>query len=470
MSIYDKLKSYGENPKKPYHMPGHKFGNGFSFLKDPLKYDITEIDGFDNLQNPEGILKESEDLLSKTFKTKKSFFLINGSSSGIASAILTVVSQGEKIICARNAHKSLYTGLIFSGAVPYYVYPKTIPGLNIQGGITPENIKEAIEKCPYAKAVFIVSPTYEGFTSDIEKIAQIVHNHNKILIVDEAHGAHFGFSKYFPKSANSQGADIVIQSLHKTLPSMTQTAVIHINSDRVDPAALKSNINMMQSTSPSYILMSSIDNCRKIIDEKGEELFFKYYENLKKLRQNCLKLKNISLEYKDFLGCYGIYDFDIGKILIYSKNKNVPGDFIKEFLNKKYNIELEMCGLKHALAMTSICNDDFSDLEKAFFELDILLNDFENIKETDLKQEYNIKPKIYSSPRDAHFSKKTLCNLKDSLNKISGGFVTPYPPGIPLLCPGEVITEEILSLIYKFLDTKIEVIGIKDNLISVLEN
>lgn len=469
MSLYEKLKLYGENPRKPYHMPGHKFGNNISFIDDVLKYDITEIYGFDSLQNPDDIIFESEKLLSKTFKSDRSFFLVNGSSCGIIAAVLSTVKTGDTIITARNVHKSFYSGLIFSGATPYYIYPRTIDFLGIQGGISPDDVKLAIENCPSAKALFIVSPTYEGFTSDIEKIAEIVHSNDMILVVDEAHGAHFGFSEGFPKSAITLGADIVIQSLHKTLPSMTQTSVLHVKGNRVDLDFLKSNINMVHSTSPSYILMASIDNCRRIIDTRGKELFQNYEKNLKTFMKNCEKLENISLIDKSFVGEYAIKGFDMGKLSFYSKNKDISGSFIKGFLREDYNIELEMCGINHALAMTSISDGDFSDLEEAIFALDKKISDFRDRELKGIKFSF-IKPDIVLNPRESHFSAKKRCLLSETSGKISGGFLMPYPPGIAIVAPGERITDEIISRVKLYRDNGIQIIGLKgDNSLPVLD-
>lgn len=245
--IYTALQKYINDNIYPFHMPGHKQGRALS-IDDIMKIDITEVDGVDNLHNAKEVILESQRLTAKLFGAKETFYLVNGSSCGIIASILTVCSPNDKILVARNCHKSVYSGIIFAGGNPVYIMPEIIDDYNIAGGINVDKLKNIMNNS--IKAVLITSPTYEGFCSDIKTIADIVHSYNSILIVDEAHGAHFKFNDYFPNTALEQGADIVIQSVHKTLPSLTQTALLHIQGNRVDIYKLKQMLSMVQTSSP----------------------------------------------------------------------------------------------------------------------------------------------------------------------------------------------------------------------------
>ena len=309
-SLYSKLIEYSKNGRYPLHMPGHKrqrklfdFNKAFVgdedfFNKpvdnsvnelnedkeisvyvnnqyDPFDIDITEINGFDDLHHPEGIIKAAMENASDFFGTRATFFLVNGSSCGILSAITAVTNIGDTIILGRNCHKSAYNAVQLRDLNVEYVYPEIVEGFNISGGYKPEEIEqkfvEAEKKNIKVKAVVITSPTYEGIVSDIKKIAEIVHGHNSILIVDEAHGAHMILSDEFPTSAYKLGADIVIESAHKTLPAMTQTAFLHVQGDKVSVKDVQRMLSVYQSSSPSYVLMSSLDKCIRELPTKGQK-------------------------------------------------------------------------------------------------------------------------------------------------------------------------------------------------------
>lgn len=461
--IFDKMKEYSNNPRYPFHMPGHKGGRLCSF-SDCYKFDITEIDDFDNLHNAKGMIKNSQERAKYIFGADETFFMVNGSSGGNIAAVLTVCSDGDKIIVARNSHKSVFSGIVLSGAEPVYVYPEIVDKINIVGEILPENIEKAFIENPDAKAVFITSPTYEGFTADIEKIAEITHKYNGILIVDEAHGAHFNFNEYFPKTALLCGADIVIQSVHKTLPSLTQTSLLHVKGNRVNIERLKSALAMVQSSSPSYVLMSSIDKCCDFIVNEGKEKFCEYVNILEKYREKFKSLNNINIIGKEFVGKYGIFDYDNGKLVFFINSNKITPDYINTLLIEKYNIQLEAVGRNHIIAMTSVADSEegFLKLYNALYEIDN--NIYDNINEKSGILSYNnIKTIQNISLRKAHFMNKQKINIRNSNGKICGDFIIPYPPGIPILCAGEVITEDIINCILSYIEKGINVIGIDDD-------
>lgn len=456
--IYNTLKYLSNKNIYPFHMPGHKRNKKFlNDFYDFINLDFTEIDETDNMHKPEGIIKNSKKIIAKTFGSEESYFLINGSSCGIIASIMACLSPNENILVARNCHISVYNGVVLSGASPIYIYPDI--KYNIPCGIDIKNIKKAVEKYKNIKAFILTSPTYEGFVCDIEKISNFLHNNNIILIVDEAHGAHFNFSHNFPKSAIQCGADIVIQSFHKTLPSFTQCGVLHLNSKIVDKDQLGKCLSMLQTTSPSYIFMMSIEYATNFC-KNNKALFEDYTLFLKHLRKQLKLLKNIKLIDNDILQNSNIIDFDISR-LTFLINSNINGDYINNIL-KQNNIQLEMYGENHIIAISTIC-DDFNTLIKL---KDILFKIDKNLKFMDkqykyIKDDLIIKPNI--TPREAFYSNKTLLNIDLCENKICGDFIIPYPPGIPVLAPGETITKEDILKIKSYKNNNINIIGINKN-------
>jgi arginine/lysine/ornithine decarboxylase len=295
--LYNALVQYDNEKVYPFHMPGHKKRKGIleSSGFDSIWMDVTEVPGMDNLYHAEGVIKEAQELAAKTFGSDETYFLVNGSTAGIITSILTVCSPGDEIIIARNCHRSAYSGMVLGDVRPVYIYPEMIKKYGIVGGISVKAVKEAILKHPKAKAVIITSPTYEGFTSNIKEIANLIHEYDKILIVDEAHGAHFVFDSNFPQTALNAGADLVIQSAHKTLPTLTQTALLHMKGKRVDKNRLKQMLSMIQTSSPSYVMMGMLDWCRGQLDERGTELFTRYMKQLQNMRTKLRKMNKVIL-------------------------------------------------------------------------------------------------------------------------------------------------------------------------------
>ena len=293
--LYKKLESYGQSDYYPFHMPGHKRNRASSADDFLFERDITEISGFDNLHHAEGILKEAQEYAAQIYGTKKCFFSVNGSTAALLAAVSASVNKGGKILVARNCHKAVYHALYLRELQPVYIYPHEDQRLGINGGISPERVERYLEENTDVQAFLLTSPTYDGVVSDIKTIAEVVHRHKIPLIVDEAHGAHLHYSKYFPVSAADLGADIVIQSFHKTLPSMTQTAVLHICSDMADVEKIKRFMGIYQTSSPSYILMASMDACMDKLRKDGQQMFREFTFNLEKARQRLSKCEKIKL-------------------------------------------------------------------------------------------------------------------------------------------------------------------------------
>lgn len=472
--LYDKLTELEYEDILPMHMPGSKRNSELMSMPDPVKMDITEITGFDNLHNATGIIKECAIEAARIFGADETCLLVNGSTAGVMAAICGATHSGDKVLVARNVHRSVINALYLGQLNPEYIFPEMkCPEAGIYGAVKPEDIEEAFKGSSDIKAVIITSPTYEGIVSDIFAISEIVHRYGAVLIVDQAHGAHFGFNEEFPESAVRQRADAVITSVHKTLPALTQTALLHINRGRIDADRVKMFWNMFQSTSPSYILMGSIDNCVTILKEKGDYLFKKYVERLKKLRNEIDKLKYINLLPVD----------DISKIVLLV---NDGGEFARQ-LRQIYKIELEMASEKYVIAMTSMGDTDegYARFLQALREMDReeyqiqsagLQSIDDNMKCKDGQcsgvqysslQSNNrelVYPEIAMSIYEALNSPTEMSDFDNSVGRIAGEAVCIYPPGINLVNPGEVITESVVNALKAGLKDGLEILGMSENL------
>ncbi len=460
-----------------FHVPGHK--NGKIFEKYNLninnnigQFDITEIPGSDNLHAPEGIIKEAQKRAEAFYGGDHTFFLVNGTTCGIISMIMAVTNPGDKIIVQRDCHRSVVSGMILGGVTPIYVKPQVDSSLLLSMAVTPESIEEAIKENPDAKAVIITYPNYYGICSDIEKIVQTVHRYNKILIVDEAHGSHLKLSDKLPISALDAGADMVVQSTHKTLPSFTQSSMLHVRDGRVDIDKLKVMLTLNQSSSPSYLLMASLDMAMTILVQEGNFLMEKLIKSINDFTKEIEEIEGLSLVSKELIGKYGVKDIDVTKLTINMKSLGIEGTRLEEILRKKYNIQVEMADIYNVLAVTSIANDrnDLSRLSRALRSI----HDDKKIphRKTELPEFSFEIPKMRVLPREAVYSGKKSVELAQSRGRISGEYIIPYPPGIPLICPGEVISEEIIEYVQILKNLGISVIGTSDeslNTIKVIE-
>ena len=434
--LWQALEAYAKSAVYPFHMPGHKGGRlgAFSHM---MQQDITEIAGFDNLHSPQGILLEAQKRCASVFGAEESFFLINGSTAGILAAMMACCGEREEIILSRNCHRSVYSGLVFSGARPAYILPEMLKGKEFFGSITQKQVQNAVEMHPHARAVLLTSPTYEGITSDIESIAAFLHEKNMLLIVDEAHGAHMKFHPFFPKTALEQGADIVIQSLHKTLPSPTQTAVLHIQGKRVDRAKIKQALSMIQTSSPSYLFLSAMDACCHWLERQCQRDFECYVEKLQWFYERTKNLEQIAVLQK------AGFDRDRGKIVLELPKKNMTAMEMNDMLRKQFAIEMEMASLSYSIAMTSPADskEGFLVLAKALEKIDKQLCEAKKtVFLEDMVQQTSLV--IKTTPREAYFAPKKEILFLESENHVCAEFIIPYPPGAPLLAPGEVITKE----------------------------
>lgn len=462
--LYDKLIKYREEDIYPMHMPGHKRNLELMDMVNPYAIDITEIDGFDNLHDAEEILLDNMEEAAQLYHAEHTHYLINGSTSGLLVSIAACTKKGDTVLVARNCHKAVYHAIFLNELVPIYLYPEVDDDYGIHKGITPEQVKKELEENPDIKMVLLTSPTYEGIVSDIREIASVVHSYNIPLIVDEAHGAHLGFSKDFPENSVTCGADMVIHSVHKTLPAFTQTALLHSNGSLVDYDRIKMYLQIYQTSSPSYVLMSGISNCIRIIKEQGRQLFEEYYQNLREFYQACNKLKHLEVyqpiklqeEKRPFA-------FDPSKILIFTHHSSINGIELYEMLLNRYRIQCEMVSKNYVLAMTSL-----ADTKEGFNRLLASLLDIDRNISRENKQEqttlfYVTDLRLALTPYEAYNLRKESIIIDESIGNIAAEYIYLYPPGIPLVVPGEEITKEIISRIKEYKKAGLHIKGMKDH-------
>ena len=452
--LEEKLENYFDENYLPMHMPGHKRNIKLLGEKLPYKIDITEIDGFDDLHHPRSIIKEIEEKAKEIYKSKKSFILVNGSTCGILAGIRSVVNYGDKVLVARNSHKSVYNAIELNDLTPIYILPK-IDEYGINKNVEADDIENVLEKNKDIKLVIITSPTYEGVLSDVKSIANIAHKHKVPVLVDEAHGAHLSFMENSNFEALNSGADIVIQSIHKTLPALTGTAILHIKGDLVKEEDVRRELSIFETSSPSYILMSSIDECLNLIERNGKKLFLDYQENLKYFYNEAKTLKKLKVLGNELLE-KNLYDF--GKIVIITKNTNITGKELSDILRKDYKIEVEMSSNYYIIAMTSICDskESFERLLNALKEIDLKLEEVEENKKNLIDYDMGLPKKemtINEALKNKNFK---LENYKELEGKTSKEYIFAYPPGIPIITPGEVFDKNIINIIENYIKTNIE--------------
>nr|WP_294490825.1 aminotransferase class I/II-fold pyridoxal phosphate-dependent enzyme [uncultured Anaerosporobacter sp.] len=461
--LYDKLIKYREEDVYPMHMPGHKRNLELMDMVNPYAIDITEIDGFDNLHDAEEILLDNMEEAAQLYHAEHTHYLINGSTSGLLVSIAACTKKGDTVLVVRNCHKAVYHAIFLNELVPIYLYPEVDDDYGIHKGITPEQVKKELEENPDIKMVLLTSPTYEGIVSDIREIASVVHSYNIPLIVDEAHGAHLGFSKDFPENSVTCGADLVIHSVHKTLPAFTQTALLHSNGSLVDYDKIKMYLQIYQTSSPSYVLMSGISNCIRIIKEQGRQLFEEYYRNLREFYLACNILKHIEVyqpiklqeEKRPFA-------FDPSKILIFTHHSSINGVELYEMLLNRYQIQCEMVSKNYVLAMTSLADtkEGFNRLLEALLDIDRNISRENKQAQTSLFFVTDLR--LALTPYEAYNLRKESINLDESIGNIAAEYIYLYPPGIPLVVPGEEITKEIISRIKEYKKAGLHIKGMKD--------
>ena len=468
--LYKELENYGNSDFYPFHMPGHKRNKACVEGDFPIERDITEIDGFDDLHHSEGILLKAQNALSRLYGTKRSFFSVNGSTAGLLAAISASVKKGGRILTARNCHKAVYHAIYLRDLVPTYIYPQSDSDLGINGAISVSRVERCLEENPDIEAVLITSPTYDGVVSDVRRIADVAHSYGIPLIVDEAHGAHFRFSDYFPASAVDLGADVVIQSFHKTLPAMTQTAVLHLCSDRVSEKLICRFLGIYETSSPSYILMASIDACIDTMAAEGHEMFREFTKMLEQARKRLSQCRYICLADPE-KDVNGVFDYDRSKLIFSTVNSTLTGAQLYDILLERYHIQMEMETETYSLALAAVGDreEGFERLCQAIEEIDreeeqkvkkLNLTGMEERK-MDAKSMYCVLNQVISIS-EAMETESESCILEECIGRISAEFAYLYPPGIPLLTPGEQITGQFIRNIKIYTEEGLYLQGLED--------
>lgn len=476
--LYQALTEYADTDFYPYHMPGHKRNPQAGEMAEYYRFDITEIDGFDNLHHAEGIIKEAEQRAGRLYGAEETHYLVNGSTCGVLASVMAVTGQGDEILIARNCHKSVYHAAIMQGLTLHYYYPKVMEEYDIYDGVDVQEITKLLDTYPDCKAVVITSPTYEGILSDVKAIAQAVHEKGKILIVDEAHGAHL------KEGAVAGGADLVIHSLHKMLPAMTQTALLHVSGERVDRTKLRKLLTMVQTSSPSYVMMASMDSCIRYMEEHGEERFSLYRMQYDAFVKKVSVCKNIHVAKMTDVSCdarlsnkkYSLTGWDIGKLVISVKGTFMTGQQLYDVFRDEYHLQMEMAAATYVLAIMTIMDTEegWQRLADAIVQIDGRIEEktkadicgkSEHLNSLVLQKTVRRAesvPVVRMTPAQAFYSLQEEIPLTESVGRIMADFVHLYPPGIPLLVPGEVMSEELLQEIEDSIRIELQVHGVTD--------
>ncbi|HIK18365.1 MAG TPA: aminotransferase class I/II-fold pyridoxal phosphate-dependent enzyme [Leptolyngbyaceae cyanobacterium M33_DOE_097] len=449
--LLSQLQECAQRDYAPFHTPGHKRGQGASARlqsllgTEVLRADLPELPELDNLFAPSSVIQQAQELAAAAFGADQTWFLANGSTCGVEAAILATCQPGDKILLPRNVHQSAIAGLILSGAVPVYLLPGYDAMTDLLYTVTPEQVAAALQQHPDAKAVLLVSPTYHGVCADIAAIAQIVHKVGIPLLVDEAHGAHFGFHPDLPTSALSAGADLAVQSTHKTLAGLTQAAMLHLKGDHIPPERIQQALQLVQSTSPSYLLLASLDAARHQMAMEGKVLLEQTLELATWARSQLANLPHLSLLSEAEVGKPGFFALDSTRLTVDVRHTGQDGFALDERLHTQYGVTAELPALHHLTFILSL-GDRPSSVQRLVQGFQAMLKMLPPASPASLPSQLFLQPwQAPLTPRQAFFAKTEQVAIADAVERISGELVCPYPPGIPVLMPGEVVSEVAIA-------------------------
>lgn len=463
--IHDALIDYRSTRMVSFDVPGHKQGKGNTMLRDflgdkCLSVDVNSMRPLDNLNHPTSVIKNAEELAANAFNSDRAFFMVNGTSSAVQAMIMSACKEGEKIIMPRNVHRSAINAMILNGAIPIYVSPGINKKLGIPLGMSVKDVEKAVAENPDAKAIFVNNPTYYGVCSDLKSIIDIAHKNNMLVLADEAHGTHFYFGENLPAAAMHLGADMSAVSVHKTGGSLTQSSLLLANTERVNPDYVRTIINMTQTTSASYLLLSSLDIARKNLALNGKDIFARVLELSEYARKEINSVSGYYAFSEEIINGDSIYAFDKTKLSVHTLNLGLAGIEVYDILRDDYSIQLEFGDLANFLAIISVGD--------SYFAIERLVSALAEIKRTHRKDKSNmidheyISPVIKVSPKTAFYANKKKTKITESVGKISGESIMCYPPGIPILAPGEMITKESVDYILYSKDIGCLVTGMED--------
>lgn len=466
LPLVEAIGNYVKKRSIRFHTPGHKGKNPFlekgkKFMENVFSWDLTEIEGLDDLFEPEGAIKKAEELLADLYKARKSFFLVNGATSGILGMMTSVLKPKDKVIVPRNCHSSIISGLVITGAIPVYIEPEKCESLGVYTQISSKKIEKILDKYSDIKAIILTNPVYQGFCPDLKNIISIAKKKGLYVLIDEAHGPHFALNEKLPDSAGDFDTDIWVQSPHKMLTSFTQSAWLHVKGD-IDDELVRKSINLNTSTSPSYILMATLDMSRALMEKKGQDLWseaillsdFARYEINKKTCFYCVD--------NTIIKKYGIYNIDPCRLMINASSAGYTGFQVDEILREKFLIYPEYADFCNVYFLITFCNskEDMIKLIKAlsFFKKK---EPIEPIPIPEVSKSFGV------SPREAFFAKGKLVPLKKSCGMISKDTIVLYPPGVPIIMPGEIIQKDHVRAIESLTLSRGKCRGLRDGNISV---
>ncbi|MCY9669881.1 aminotransferase class I/II-fold pyridoxal phosphate-dependent enzyme [Paenibacillus alginolyticus] len=466
--LFTALLTHAEKNPIQFHIPGHKKGVGMdpefrSFIGDnALSIDLINIAPLDDLHQPMGVIEEAQKLAADAYGADHTFFSVQGTSGAIMTMIMTVCSEGDKIIVPRNVHKSVLAAIIFVGAKPVFIQPARDKNLGIDHGIPTRSVRRALEKHPDAKAVLVINPTYYGVCTNLKEIVDLVHSYNMPVLVDEAHGVLIHFHDKLPMSAMEAGADMAATSVHKLGGSMTQSSVLNVKGNRVNPKRIQTIISMLTTTSTSYILLASLDTARRHLALNGHAMAERTIELAQYTRKQINEISNLYCFGEEILGEEATYNFDPTKICVHVRKLGITGFEVENWLRDHYNIEVEMSDMYNILCLITPgdTQENVDTLLEALRELSHMNDDVVEVKEVVIK--VPAIPQLTLTPRDAFYGETEILPFKDAADRIIAEFIYVYPPGIPILLPGEVITQELIDYIVEHVEVGLPVKGPED--------
>lgn len=468
--IYEALDKLRRQRVVPFDVPGHKRGRGNPELVELLGekcvgIDVNSMKPLDNLCHPVSVIRDAEELTAEAFHADNAFLMVGGTTSAVQAMILSACKRGDKIILPRNVHKSAINALVLCGAVPVYVNPEINSELGISLGMELDRVREAIESNPDAKAVFVNNPTYYGICSDIRSIVELAHSHGMMVLADEAHGTHLYFQPDLPVSAMEAGADMAAISMHKSGGSLTQSSILLTNKG-VNSDYVRQIINLTQTTSGSYLLLSSLDISRRNLALRGEESFKKVMEMAEYARKEINEIGGYYAYGKELINGTSVFDYDVTKLSIHTLGIGLAGIEVYDLLRDEYDIQIEFGDVSNILAYISI-GDRLQDIERLVGALADIARIYKKDKTGMLSGEF-VNPLVVKSPQEAFYARKVSVPLEQTEGCICGEFVMCYPPGIPILAPGEMITKEIIEYIVYVKEKGCSMQGTEDPLVNNL--
>lgn len=468
--IYEALDKLRKQRVVPFDVPGHKRGRGNPELVDLLGekcvgIDVNSMKPLDNLCHPVSVIRDAEELTASAFHAENAFLMVGGTTSAVQAMILSSCKRGDKIILPRNVHKSAINALVLCGAVPVYVNPEVNSELGISLGMELSRVKEAIENNPDAKAVFVNNPTYYGICSDIRSIVKLAHEHKMMVLADEAHGTHLYFQPDLPVSAMDAGADMAAISMHKSGGSLTQSSILLTNKG-VNADYVRQIINLTQTTSGSYLLLSSLDISRRNLALRGRESFEKVMEMAEYARKEINEIGGYYAYGRELINGTSVFDYDVTKLSVHTLGLGLAGIEVYDLLRDEYDIQIEFGDVSNILAYISI-GDRIQDIERLVGALADISRIYKKDKTGMLSGEF-VNPLVVKSPQEAFYARKKSVPIEETEGSISGEFVMCYPPGIPILAPGEMITREIIEYILYVKEKGCSMQGTEDPLINNL--